>query len=140
MNCGPFIFNFSKHFFHYLIGLSDLQAETICQSLDYLWPSGKFKIGNHKFHVIFSLFTSRFLLKLFFYFCVFFLKEIICNFRSSTTGGSAQENKPLTEVTSENRNVFVDVINSLKVGGGTCLGLGLMKGMDVRGEPLIKYD
>ena len=65
------------------------------------------------------------------------MKEIICNFRSSTTGGSAQENKPLTEVTSENRNVFVDVINSLKVGGGTCLGLGLMKGMDVRGEPLI---
>ena len=68
------------------------------------------------------------------------LKEKNFNFRSSTTGGSAQENKPLTEVTSENRNVFVDVINSLKVGGGTCLGLGLMKGMDVRGEPLIKYD
>ena len=66
------------------------------------------------------------------------MKEIIFNFRSSTTGGSAQENKPLTKVTSENRNVFVDVINALKVGGGTCLGLGLMKGMDVRKKNIHK--
>ena len=39
--------------------------------------------------------------------------------------------KTLTRVDESNRNAFVDAINSLILNGGTCLGSGLMKGMDV---------
>ena len=39
--------------------------------------------------------------------------------------------KTLTRVDESNRNEFVNVINNLRPEGGTCLGLGLMKGMDV---------
>ena len=39
--------------------------------------------------------------------------------------------KALTKVTDINRNEFVDAINKLRANGGTCLGDGLMKGMDV---------
>ena len=39
--------------------------------------------------------------------------------------------KSLTRVDENNRNDFADVINNLRPQGGTCLGSGLMKGMDV---------
>ena len=39
--------------------------------------------------------------------------------------------KSLTRVDESNRNAFVDTINNLRPNGGTCLGSGLMKGMDV---------
>ena len=39
--------------------------------------------------------------------------------------------KSLTRVDENNRNDFADVINNLRPDGGTCLGSGLMKGMDV---------
>ena len=39
--------------------------------------------------------------------------------------------KDLTRIDESNRNDFVNVINSLIPNGGTCLGSGLMKGMDV---------
>ena len=35
------------------------------------------------------------------------------------------------EVTDSSRDVFVNAINNLKPDGGTCLGDGIMKGMDV---------
>ncbi len=41
-------------------------------------------------------------------------------------------NKRLTAVTDANRNEFVAAVESLVSNGGTCLGLGLMEGMDVR--------
>ena len=43
----------------------------------------------------------------------------------------ASMDKNLTKVDDTNRQEFVDVINKLRPNGGTCLGLGLMKGMDV---------
>ena len=46
--------------------------------------------------------------------------------------GHARVDKPIAKVTDNNREVFESVINSLKPNGrGTCLGTGLMKGMDV---------
>ena len=39
--------------------------------------------------------------------------------------------KSLTRVDESNRNEFVNAINNLRPNGGTCLGSGLMKGMDV---------
>ena len=44
---------------------------------------------------------------------------------------SASTDKTLTRVDENNRNDFADVINNLRPDGGTCLGSGLMKGMDV---------
>ena len=44
---------------------------------------------------------------------------------------SASRDKALTKLTEKNRQEFVDVIDRLKPNGGTCLGKGLMKGMDV---------
>ena len=44
---------------------------------------------------------------------------------------AASKDKDLTMVDDNNRQDFVKVINDLKPNGGTCLGLGLMKGMDV---------
>ena len=44
---------------------------------------------------------------------------------------SASVDKSLTRVDESNRNDFVDVIYNIVPNGGTCLGLGLMKGMDV---------
>ena len=44
---------------------------------------------------------------------------------------SASIDQDLTKVTDNNRNDFVNAINSLKANGGTCLGTGLMRGMDV---------
>ena len=44
---------------------------------------------------------------------------------------SASQDKSLTKVDENNRNDFVDVIYNIVPNGGTCLGLGLMKGMDV---------
>jgi calcium-activated chloride channel regulator 4 len=44
---------------------------------------------------------------------------------------AASKDKDLTKVDDNNRQDFVKVINDLKPNGGTCLGLGLMKGMDV---------
>ena len=44
---------------------------------------------------------------------------------------SASQDKALIKLTESNRQDFVDVIGSLKPNGGTCLGKGLMKGMDV---------
>ena len=40
-------------------------------------------------------------------------------------------NQDLKKVTDNNRNDFVNAINSLEAKGGTCLGTGLMRGMDV---------
>ena len=39
--------------------------------------------------------------------------------------------KTLTRVDDSNRNDFANVISNLRPNGGTCLGSGLMKGMDV---------
>ena len=39
--------------------------------------------------------------------------------------------QPLAKITDANRDIFVDAINGLKPKGGTCLGTGLMRGMDV---------
>ena len=50
----------------------------------------------------------------------------LASFSSGATKG-----KNLTKVDDNNRKDFVKVINDLKPNGGTCLGLGLMKGMDV---------
>ena len=44
---------------------------------------------------------------------------------------SASRDKALTKLTENNRQEFVNVIDRLKPDGGTCLGKGLMKGMDV---------
>ena len=44
---------------------------------------------------------------------------------------TARMDKPLTPVSDSNREQFASVINNLKADGGTCLGTGLMKGMDV---------
>ena len=38
---------------------------------------------------------------------------------------------PLKEVNETSRDKFVSAINSLNPGGGTCLGNGIMRGMDV---------
>ena len=38
----------------------------------------------------------------------------------------------LTNVTDSNRDSIADIIDNLKMHGGTCLGNGLMQGMDVR--------
>ena len=38
---------------------------------------------------------------------------------------------PLKEVNETSRVAFVSAINSLNPGGGTCLGNGIMRGMDV---------
>ena len=43
----------------------------------------------------------------------------------------ASKDKNLTKVEDANRQEFVDIINGLRPNGATCLGLGLMKGMDV---------
>ena len=43
----------------------------------------------------------------------------------------ASSDKVLTKVDDTNRQEFVSVINNLRPDGGTCLGLGLTKGMDV---------
>ena len=45
--------------------------------------------------------------------------------------GQAIVDKDIVKVTDSNREVFASVINSLIANGGTCLGTGLMKGMDV---------
>ena len=37
----------------------------------------------------------------------------------------------LKEVNDATRDEFVDAIKSLNPGGGTCLGNGMMRGMDV---------
>lgn len=50
----------------------------------------------------------------------------IVSFSSSTS-----EDKSLTAVTDNNRQAFIDAINRLKADGGTCLGAGLITGMDV---------
>ena len=42
-----------------------------------------------------------------------------------------EENIALTEVTDEKRETFVEVIDKLGTELGTCLGDGLMQGMDV---------
>ena len=42
-----------------------------------------------------------------------------------------EENIALKEVTDENRETFVEVIDKLRTELGTCLGDGLMQGMDV---------
>ena len=44
---------------------------------------------------------------------------------------AASVDKSLTKVDENNRNDFVDVIYNIVPDGNTCLGLGLMKGMDV---------
>ena len=43
----------------------------------------------------------------------------------------ASKDKDLTKVNDANRKDFVDIINGLQPNGATCLGLGLMKGMNV---------
>ena len=43
----------------------------------------------------------------------------------------ASMDKALTKVTDANRDSFINTIYGLNPNGGTCLGLGLMKGMDV---------
>ena len=45
---------------------------------------------------------------------------------------SASMDKNITKVTDINRQEFINTINALAPNGGTCLGDGLMKGMDVR--------
>ena len=45
---------------------------------------------------------------------------------------SASMDKDITKVTDINRQEFINTINALAPNGGTCLGDGLMKGMDVR--------
>ena len=45
---------------------------------------------------------------------------------------SASMDKNITKVDDSNRQEFIDTINDLLPNGGTCLGDGLMKGMDVR--------
>ena len=44
---------------------------------------------------------------------------------------TASVDKSLIRVDESNRNDFIEVINNIRPNGGTCLGLGLMKGMDV---------
>ena len=44
---------------------------------------------------------------------------------------STAEDVKLTEVTDSNRVSIAQVINNLNPNGGTCLGDGIMKGMDV---------
>ena len=44
---------------------------------------------------------------------------------------TASKDKDLTKVNDANRKDFVDIINGLQPNGATCLGLGLMKGMNV---------
>ena len=44
---------------------------------------------------------------------------------------SASIDKDIAKVDDTNRQEFVNAINYLRPNGGTCLGLGLMKGMDV---------
>ena len=43
---------------------------------------------------------------------------------------SATEDVPSRAVNDTTRDIFVNAINSMKPKGGTCLGDGLMKGMD----------
>jgi hypothetical protein len=50
---------------------------------------------------------------------------------------SASMDKDITKVTDSNRQEFINTINALNPNGGTCLGDGLMKGMDVRNELMI---
>ena len=45
---------------------------------------------------------------------------------------SASIDKDMTKVTDSNRQELINIINGLNTNGGTCLGDGLMKGMDVR--------
>ena len=45
---------------------------------------------------------------------------------------SVYEDMKLTNVTDSNRDSIADIIGNLKMHGGTCLGNGLMQGMDVR--------
>ena len=44
---------------------------------------------------------------------------------------TARLDKVLTKVSDNNREEFVSVLDRLNANGGTCLGTGLMKGMDV---------
>ena len=55
----------------------------------------------------------------------------ITSFSSNSHGNSATEDMPLTAITDSNRQTFLDRIYSLNPNGGTCLGNGIMKGMDV---------
>ena len=57
---------------------------------------------------------------------IWYLIEIYLFFRMGV-----EENIALTEVTDENRETFVEVIDKLRTELGTCLGDGLMQGMDV---------
>ena len=49
---------------------------------------------------------------------------------------SASVDKDIIELTDQNREEFVHTIDSLKADGGTCMGDGLMKGMDVSKHPI----
>ena len=53
---------------------------------------------------------------------------------------SASQDKALTKLTESNRQDFVDKIGSLKPNRGTCLGKGLMKGMDVSNTMSQKHN
>ena len=64
----------------------------------------------------------------------------ISSFSSSSSGNSATEDMPLTAITDSNRQTFLNKIESLNPNGGTCLGNGIMKGMDVSFELLEKKD
>ena len=44
---------------------------------------------------------------------------------------TASMDKNITKVNDINRQDFINIINGLQPNGGTCLGFGLMKGMDV---------
>ena len=60
----------------------------------------------------------------------------ITSFSSNSNGNSATEDMPLTAITDSNRQTFLNKIESLRPNGGTCLGNGIMKGMDVSLELL----
>ena len=52
--------------------------------------------------------------------------------------GNIKEDQKLVDVNDSNREDLIDVIDSLKIDGGTCLYDGLMQGMDVSKQ--IKND
>ena len=64
----------------------------------------------------------------------------ITSFSSNSNGNSATEDMPLTKITDSNRQTFVNAIERLNPNGGTCLGNGIMKGMDVSLELLERKD
>ena len=60
------------------------------------------------------------------------MKDHIPVFLSILFSTDLDEDLKLTIVNDTNRDSIADIIGNLKMHGGTCLGNGLMQGMDVR--------